>query len=103
MAIHPTPPGLKPTPGPRIDPNDPMFSNPNDQMRGNPMNPYGRTGGTMKLYWMVGAIVIITLVIGFFFMRQQPTIQPMTSHTTEDTVPTQPVPVTPTQPEPTQP
>ena len=93
MAINPTPPGVPPPrPQESLDPK-----------RGDHMNPYGRARGAMTNYWVIGGLVALVLVIGFFFMRQEPATQPPTSQTSEETVPTQPVPVTPTQPEPTTP
>ena len=78
------------------------------------MNPYGKTRGASKMYWVVGAIVIAALVIWFGLLRERPATQPPASQTTGETTPTptEPtppatttptVPVTPTQPEPTAP
>ena len=99
MAINPTPPGIEPTAPGSVPPRQ----NPDDPMRGDHMNPYGKTRGAGRMYWVVGAIVVAILVIGFIFMRQPPATVPPASQTTGETAPAEPVPVTPTPPEPATP
>jgi hypothetical protein len=74
-----------------------------DQLHTDQMNPYGRTGGGRSATWLVGGLIIVAAAIALFSFRQEPATQPPTSQTSEETVPTQPAPVTPTQPQPTAP
>ena len=104
MAINP--PGVTPP-----HPGDPV-----DPIRTSRMDPYVRPRGRTA-YWVVGAIIVATLVLGFFFMRAPSTVPPAATTTgetapTPEPVPVEPappatttptVPVTPTQPEPTAP
>lgn len=108
MALDPTRPSVTPA---RPDyHSDPLLKDRPD--------PYVRPRGTRNTYWIIGALIVAVLVIGFFFMRQPPATVPPAASTTSETspatepvptIPTEPattaptVPVTPTQPEPTAP
>ena len=38
-----------------------------DPLRGDHMNPYGKTRGATKMYWIVGALILVMIVALFIF------------------------------------
>ena len=77
----------------------PPRPNPNDPIRGDHMNPYGKTRSAMNMSWIVAAIIVTVLVLGYVYMQQgTSTLPPGSIGKTDQTQPVTPSQSTPTTP-----